>query len=62
MYASNYLNTKKRLPKVNKRANFLALNSSTGIYIADKEKHKIPIHMHNPNAVKRCSLDYKEFK
>lgn len=48
---------KNRLPNVNSRANFLALKSNTGMYIADKLKHSIPMQMHKPKAVSRCTLD-----
>lgn len=48
---------KNKLPSVNNRANFLALKSNTGRYIADKQKHRIPMQIHKPNAVRRCTLD-----
>lgn len=55
---TTYLNTKNKLPRVNKRANFLALKSNTGIYIMEREKHRIPIHTQMPKAVNLWNLDY----
>lgn len=54
----DYLITKNRLPSVNSSANFLALNNNTGMYIADKQKHRMPMQMHSPKAVSRWTLDW----
>lgn len=51
-----YLNRKKRLPKVNKSANFLAFSSSTGMYRKDNMKHRIPKNKHIPKPKNRCVL------
>lgn len=45
---------KKRLPKENRRANFLACNSSTGMYKNDNIKQRKPKNKHMPNPMKRC--------
>lgn len=46
---------------MNNKANFLALNNRTGIYIADNVKHKIPIAMQIPKAVNRWIRDYEKY-
>ena len=47
------LNIENKLPSVNSRANFLALNNRTGTYIIDKQKHNIAMKMHKQNPVIR---------
>lgn len=48
-----YLITKKELPSVKSKANFLALNNNTGMYINEMEKQSIPIPTHMTNIVIR---------